>query len=168
MDVKGNSTQHDNLLYFWLFLKSSVTSDYNELNVSVTHVLRMIFYLSCLCVLWPPWLLGAGKVAHCALPACVVDVFECGSKESLSSFHTELLLKRIRFVPFWEHAGQSPGCLSVLHMLTVWFPPNQFISLHWNAKQHIWNHLKVFFYIYFRLVIGEECPQQHNSYMSTS
>lgn len=64
VDVKGNSTQHDNLLYFWLFLKSSVTSDYNELNVSVTHVLCMIFYLSPLCVLWPHWLLGVETVVH--------------------------------------------------------------------------------------------------------
>lgn len=42
-----------------LFIKSSVTSDYNEPSVSVTHVLRMISYLSVLCVLWPPWLWGA-------------------------------------------------------------------------------------------------------------
>lgn len=50
-----------------------------------------------------------------------------------------------------------PEYLSVLHMLTVWFLPNQFISFHCNAKQHIWNHLKVFFYS-FQLLISEQCP----------
>lgn len=51
---------HSMTIYFilGLFIKSSVTSDYNELSVSVTHVLRMISYLSVLCVLWPPWLWG--------------------------------------------------------------------------------------------------------------
>lgn len=36
-----------------------------------------------------------------------------------------------------------PECLSVLHMLTEWALPHQFISLHCNTKQHIWYHLKV-------------------------
>lgn len=49
MDVKGNSTQRDNLLYLGIFLKSSVTSDYNEPSVSVTHVRCLIFYLASLC-----------------------------------------------------------------------------------------------------------------------
>lgn len=46
-------------LILGLFIKSSVTSDYNEPSVSVTHVLRMISYLSALCVLRPPRLWGA-------------------------------------------------------------------------------------------------------------
>lgn len=52
---------HSMTIYFilGLFIKSSVTSDYNEPSVSVTHVLRMISYLSALCVLWPPRLWGA-------------------------------------------------------------------------------------------------------------
>lgn len=66
---------HSMTIYFilGLFLKSSVTSDYNEPNVSVTHVLRMIFYLSFLCVLWPHWLSEGGGGAsvdqrnHCHL-----------------------------------------------------------------------------------------------------
>lgn len=51
--------------------------------------------------------------------------------------------------------GQAliPEWLSVLHMWTVWFPPHQFISLHCNAQQHIWNHLEVFF-ISFQLLIS--------------
>lgn len=64
---------HSMTIYFILgfFIKSSVTSDYNEPSVSVTHVLRMISYLRSLCVLWPPWLWGAGEVAQCAMPARV-------------------------------------------------------------------------------------------------
>lgn len=51
---------HSMTIYFilGLFIKSSVTSDYNEPSVSVTHVLRMISYLSALCVLRPPRLWG--------------------------------------------------------------------------------------------------------------
>lgn len=98
VNVKGNSTQHDNLLYFELFLKSSVTSDYNEPNVSVTHVLCMIFYLSFLCVLWPPWLLGAGAwggwdCTLCTTSLSIVRVFECGSGEALNSFSNPLLIE---------------------------------------------------------------------------
>lgn len=61
---------HSMTIYFILgfFIKSSVTSDYNEPSVSVTHVFRMISYLRSLCVLWPPWLWGAGEVAQCVMP----------------------------------------------------------------------------------------------------
>lgn len=54
---------HSMTIYFilGLFIKSSVTSDYNEASVSVTHVLRIIFYLSVLFVLWPPWLWGVWR-----------------------------------------------------------------------------------------------------------
>lgn len=50
---------HSMTIYFilGLFIKSSVTSDYNEASVSVTHVLRMIFYLSVLSALG-----GLGKL----------------------------------------------------------------------------------------------------------
>lgn len=82
VDVKGNSTQCDNLLYLRLFRKSTVTSDYNELDISVTHLLHMIFYMSFLRVLWPPWLLGSEEVARCAA-SDTVCVSECGSNESL-------------------------------------------------------------------------------------
>lgn len=119
--------------------------------MSWMYQLHMCYaWYSTLAVLCIVATLAFGGWEGCTLcfAACVVDVFECGSKESLSSFHTELLLKRIRCVPFWEHAGQSPGCLSVLHMLTVWFPPNQFISLHWNAKQHMKSFKSVFLYIF--------------------
>lgn len=53
---------HSMTIYFilGLFIKSSVTSDYNEPSVSVTHVLRMISYLSALCALRPPRL-GGGR-----------------------------------------------------------------------------------------------------------
>lgn len=74
VDVGGNSTQHDNLLYFGLFLKSSVTSDYNEPSVSVTHMLHMIFYLSFLCELWPSWLFGAGQL-H--IVQCLLEYSAC-------------------------------------------------------------------------------------------
>lgn len=172
MDVKGNSTQCDNLLYLRLFLKSTVTSDYNELDISVTHLLHMIFYMSFLRVLWPPWLLGSEAVAHCAV-SDTVRVSECGSNESLKYCINQPPCKskiKKRTTPFWKENGcrhrkydsckiwsssgyldrnlkglekkiytynERTGCdlwMSVLHMLKVWFLPNQFISLHCNAK----------------------------------
>lgn len=43
---------HSVTIYFisgFFFFKSSVTSDYNEPSVSVTHVQGLIFYLASLC-----------------------------------------------------------------------------------------------------------------------
>lgn len=55
---------HSMTIYFilGLFIKSSVTSDYNEPSVSVTHVLRMISYLSALCAAATSALGGLGKL----------------------------------------------------------------------------------------------------------
>lgn len=72
---------HSMTIYFilGLFIKSSVTSDYNEPSVSVTHVLRMISYLSVLCVLWPPWLWGVG--GSCTVSRSTVEALqECRKK----------------------------------------------------------------------------------------
>lgn len=52
-------------------------------------------------------------------------------------------------------------CLPVQHMWALWFLPHQFISLHCNPKQHIWNHLKVFF-IPFQLLIRKELHSKNN------
>lgn len=81
MDAAGNSTQHDNLLYFELFMKSSVTSDYNEMKVSVTRALRAIFHLSFVCTVATLAFWGF-EVSRPASPARETR----GSKESLSSF----------------------------------------------------------------------------------
>lgn len=44
--------------------------------------------------------------------------------------------------PSPPHPTPRVGCLSRT-CLRVWFLHHRFISLHCNAKQHIWNHLKV-------------------------
>jgi len=105
VDVEGNSTQHDNLLYFGLFIKSSVTSDYNELNVSVTHVLHMIFYLSFLCVLWPPLLLGLWRwrVVHGQLVKCMFLIEN--QRNHFHLFHAEFLEQKAKFDVF--HVGYT-------------------------------------------------------------
>lgn len=102
VDVKGNSTQHDNLLYFGLFLKSSVTSDYNELSVSVTHVPRMIFYLSLLCVLWTPQLLGGwgGCTLHIAFLSSVY-FFNVDQRNHCHLLHNEFLYGKLD-ISYWD------------------------------------------------------------------
>jgi len=79
-----------------------VTSDYNELDVSVPHVPRMIFYLSVLCVMWLhiARLVGLKKGAqrnqchrlHTELIAPKLDVFTFGGnmqRWTQQSKHTE-------------------------------------------------------------------------------
>lgn len=70
----GNTTHHDNLLYFlYFFFQKSVTSDYNELNVSVTHVRCVVLHWTplCFCIVATLASGGRGWGVHVACPASV-------------------------------------------------------------------------------------------------
>lgn len=166
MDVKGNSTQRDNLLYFgvcfFFFFKSSVTSDYNETSVSVTHVQGLIFYLASLCAV-------ATLARGCTLVRTringVIEMFfllnsykDFGSFFSLRSVEQIYLAMMIRFIPRSEQPRNSikensrgptireRALICLTHVPSGGFLLISLLALHENAKQHIWNHLKVLFY----------------------
>lgn len=96
---------HSMTIYFILggFIKSSVTSDYNELNVSVTHVAYMILYLTFLCILWPPWLSelwGLHIVYRLPKKYLFLNVDQ---RSHCHFFSAELIL---RCIPFGKHTKQ--------------------------------------------------------------
>lgn len=165
MDVKGKfHTAWQFTLFRVFFFKSSVASDYNEPSVSVTHVRCRIFYLASLCTAAT---LARGCWAGCTFVRTaslrVIDMFFLWNSKSfffacLRSVEQLYLAMMIRIIPRSQERERSKkenssgstirqrALICLTHVNSGGFLLISLLALHQNAKQHIWNHLKVLFY----------------------